>query len=106
MPDVTVYLDLPVDQGLERKRSALARHSLVSPLSPPIDPTTLPEWNRLDAREIAFHERVRQGYGALIAAEPDRWLSFDGNLDRDTLAAAIWERLEPLVIASTKRVKV
>ncbi len=95
MPDVTVYLDLPVDEGLDRKRSALARPTLVSPLSPPVDPTTIPEWNRLDAREIAFHERVRQGYQALIAAEPDRWLSFDGNLDRDTLATAIWERIEP-----------
>jgi dTMP kinase len=101
MPDVTIYLDLPVDEGLERKRNALA-----SPLSPPGDVAAVPEWNRLDAREIAFHQRVRQGYLALIAAEPERWLRFDAHLDRDTLANVIWERVEPYLArrASSKGV--
>jgi len=31
------------------------------------------EWNRLDAQQIAFHQRVRQGYLKMAAEEPDRW---------------------------------
>lgn len=103
MPDVTVYLDISAEQGLERKRRAM-----IQPANQPsLLPDATPEWNRLDAREIAFHERVRQGYAALIAAEPQRWLSFDGTLDRETLTNTIWERLEPYLtrLASPKRVK-
>ncbi|MCH7480816.1 MAG: dTMP kinase, partial [Chloroflexi bacterium] len=36
------------------------------------------EWNRLDDYEVAFHQRVRAGYHAMIAAEPHRWVEVDG----------------------------
>jgi dTMP kinase len=74
-PDLTMYLDLPVNLGLARKRSGL--HEL--------------EWNRLDARELAFHQRVRDGYHALMAAEPQRWVAFDAQQSIDTLAEQIWQ---------------
>lgn len=85
-PDLTIFLDLPVTDGLERKRklSKVAQQHASGV-----------EWNRLDAREIAFHERVRNGYHSLMAAEPQRWLHFDGRQDRDTLTTSIWEVLEP-----------
>ena len=101
VPDVTIYLDIPVDAGLDRKRVAAGRTSAHSPLSRPAqaaDSQPPPqEWNRLDARELAFHERVRAGYRELIEAEPDRWLRFDGRLDRDTLADMIWQGLAPYI---------
>lgn len=62
-PDLTVYLDCSVEEGLKRKQQALARDA--------------GEWNRLDQETTAFHRRVRQGYLALAAAEPDRWLVVD-----------------------------
>lgn len=62
-PDLTIYLDLPVEQGLERKRQALSQRS--------------GEWNRLDQEDVEFHQRVRQGYLELAAAEPERWLIVD-----------------------------
>ena len=34
-------------------------------------------WNRLDAKEVAFHQRVRDGYHQMAAAEPDRWVTVD-----------------------------
>jgi dTMP kinase len=48
IPDLTLYLDIEVEKGLTRKKKGL-------------------EWNRLDAYEIAFHRRVRDGYLALAA---------------------------------------
>lgn len=59
-PDLTICLDLPVEEGLRRKRSG--------------DQT---EWNRMEQETLAFHERVRRGFLALAAAEPMRWLVLD-----------------------------
>ena len=55
-PDLTLLIDIPVKTGLERKRK---NHS---------------EWNRLDAYEEAFHNRVRQGYFDLAKEDPQRWV--------------------------------
>jgi dTMP kinase len=57
-PSLTLLLDLDVEEGLRRR----ARGG---------------EWNRLDACEIEFYERVRQGYLELVQAEPDRWVVID-----------------------------
>ena len=58
VPDLTLLLDLDVSRGLSRRRSQGE------------------EMNRLDLEAIAFHERVRAGYLALAAAEPERWVMF------------------------------
>jgi dTMP kinase len=59
-PHLTIYLDCPVEEGLDRKRRASALEA--------------GEWNRLDQETVEFHQRVRQGYLALATAEPERWL--------------------------------
>ena len=59
-PDLTIFLDCPVEEGLNRKRRALALEG--------------GEWNRLDREMPEFHRRVRQGYLVLASAEPNRWL--------------------------------
>lgn len=97
-PDITILIDLPVEVGLDRKRTP-ARNT-ASPLSPRSSAPSI-EWNRLDAREVAFHERVRAGYLALAAADPQRWLVLDGRDSFDSLAAAIWGHLQPYVLAVT-----
>jgi dTMP kinase len=53
------------------------------------------EWNRLDARDLAYHQRVVAGYQALIAQEPDRWRSFDARQSVDALSEQIAETVEP-----------
>ncbi len=78
-PDLTLLLDLPVDVGLRRKRQA--QHD--------------EEWNRLDARELAFHQRVRDGYHALAAAEPRRWLVFDAQQPVAIVVEQIWAQVAP-----------
>lgn len=59
-PDITFYLDIPVEEGLRRKAQAGKA-----------------EWNRLDQQELAYHQRVQEGYRQLISAEPARWVIID-----------------------------
>ncbi len=98
-PDITFYLDLPVTEGLARKRGMEASNSASSIQFADPDGTDqgLPEWNRLDARELTFHERVRMGYLELAQAEPRRWRILDARLDRDRLADTIWQALQPYI---------
>lgn len=57
-PDLTILLDIDVLTGLKRKK-------------------VKEEWNRLDAFELSFHERVREGYHILAVQEPERWKIVD-----------------------------
>mgnify|MGYP006300031025 CR=1 FL=1 len=59
VPDLTLYLDIDPGQGLARRQAGGG------------------EWNRLDAEALAFHQRVRAGYLALIEQEPARWVVID-----------------------------
>ena len=78
-PDLTLLMDLPSEEGLRRKRN------------------TGGEWNRLDAYELAFHQRVRNGYLELARQEPRRWCIVDATLPPEmvqlTLRQAVMERL-------------
>ena len=69
-PDLTIFLDLESRAGLARRRSG-------------------GEVNRMDLQAQAFYERVREGYLALIAAEPERWVVVDGNRPVDTIQAEL-----------------
>jgi dTMP kinase len=74
-PDLTLLLDLPADAGLERRRSE-------------------GHWNRLEAYDLAFHERVRQGYFELAAAEPVRWVTVDAMQPVDQVQRAVRQAVE------------
>jgi dTMP kinase len=102
-PDVTFYLDLPAEEGLERKRKAAQRPGSPNPLAPQTQPPPEPpEWNRLDARDLAYHERVRDGFLELTRRDPERWQILDAHLPMDELAERIWRIVEPR-LAGIKR---
>lgn len=90
-PDITFYLDLPAQDGLDRKRKAAQRTSSASPLSPKAQSSEPAEWNRLDARDLAYHERVRNGFLELVKLEPERWQVLDAHQPLDVLSAQIWQ---------------
>jgi dTMP kinase len=70
-PDLTLLFDLDPAEGLRRRQKAGV------------------EWNRLDDYDLAFHQRVREGYHALAQAEPDRWEVLDATQDRDRLQVEV-----------------
>jgi len=56
------------------------------------------EWNRLDAYDLEFHERVRQGYLELARNEPWRWVIIDAGLPprqvKSAMQAEVMKRLQ------------
>jgi dTMP kinase len=46
--------------------------------------------DRLEAAGDDFHRRVADGYRALAAAEPGRWVVVDGSAGPDAVEAAVW----------------
>jgi dTMP kinase len=57
-PDLTLLLDIDAELGLKRRAKG-------------------GDWNRLDAYDLPFHERVRCGYLEMARAEPERWVLID-----------------------------
>jgi dTMP kinase len=80
VPDLTVLLDVDVEEGLRRKKKDN-------------------EWNRLDAYTVEFHQRVRAGYLEMVKAEPDRWVVVDAGRKWDDvqeeLRVVVLGRLKP-----------
>jgi dTMP kinase len=92
MPDLTFFLDLDVEMGLRRKRTARDRADQQGGGS-----AAKPEWNRLDARDLAYHQRVSAGFAELMRREPDRWRSLSAEQPVEVLAEAIFREVQPLL---------
>ena len=71
MPDLTILFDLSVEEGLERRITGGG------------------EWNRLDAKDLEFHARARNGYLEMARQEPDRWVVIDANAGIGELHAEV-----------------
>jgi dTMP kinase len=77
-PDLTILLDLPVEDGLARKGP---------------DDTT-----RFEAElDLAFHRRVRAGFLELAGEEPDRFVIVDATQSADVVAADVTTAVEAML---------
>ena len=80
VPDLTILLDVNVEIGLKRRK----QNEL--------------EWNRMDAHEVAFYQRVRNGYHEMVKQEPNRWVVVDAGQKwesvQEELRKVIEEKLE------------
>jgi len=72
VPDLTFCLDVPVDTGLRRKTRGAGD-----------------AWNRMEQKEVEYHERVRAGYLTMAAHEPARWVVIDATRTVDEIQAAL-----------------
>ena len=79
LPDLTVLLDLDIETGRARLDDARTRY------------------DRLEAEAAEFHHRVREGYLALAAAEPGRFLVLDATDPVEVLAGRIRDRVSELL---------
>jgi len=76
-PDLTVLLDMPIEKGLARKRGE--------------------RQDRFEQEDIAFHQRVREGYLKLAANDPERWLAIDASLSKKKIGQIIWQKVKQLL---------
>jgi dTMP kinase len=78
-PDLAILLNISPEQGLTRKRSLR---------------------DRFESEDLSFHQRVREGYVKMAAAEPDRWLVIDASLPKGKIAEIIWDKVSKLLPSS------
>ena len=74
-PHLSVLLDLEPQAGLDR----------------------FVERDRIEGESLEFHQRVRDGFLALAAADPDHYLVLDARAPVEDIASAVRERVEALV---------
>ena len=79
LPDLTLILDLPVEEGLKR---AFGRGGAEA---------------RFEAKGADFHQRLRQAYADIAEAEPERCVVINAAREMDTVAAAIWAAVAALL---------
>ena len=80
-PNLTVLLDIPVEAGLARKGDK--------------------RQDRFEREDIAFHQRVREGYLKLATDEPERWLVLDASQSKVKIREIIWQKVSQLLSRKT-----
>ncbi len=84
-PALTLFIDVPVTVGLAR---AVQRNHQEG-----VSDTE----GRFEEEAVSFHTRVREGYLALTASEPDRVKRIDGNRSPEETHQQILSLMEPLL---------
>jgi len=60
-PNITFLFDIDPEAGLKRRQTGGG------------------EWNRLDAYQLQYHQRVREGYLEMAKNDPNRWKIIDAS---------------------------
>jgi dTMP kinase len=91
LPDITLVLDLSVEEGLKRLAQ---RRGNAKP-------------DRFEAEDPEFHKRLRDAYLALTRQEPERCVVIDANRSIRRIAKEIWSivesRLDPAAAKASAR---
>lgn len=82
LPQLTVVLDVPVEQGFARRGG---------------------DHDRMEAEGREFQERVRQSFLELAQAEPKRFLVVNGRAEIRQIAEQIWGVVQPLLAEAELR---
>lgn len=88
-PDLIIYLDLPITEGLRRKAAAQSQgESLL---------------NRMDRLDRAFYRRVRAGYLTMAQTDPARWLIIEATAPATAIHQVIRQRVGRLAKIRNRR---
>ncbi len=79
-PDLTLWLKLPVEQGLTRAQQRS---------TDPTNPET--QINRMEAEEIAFHQRLYYGFQTLAQHHPERIQPIEAQGSVEEVTDRIWQ---------------
>jgi dTMP kinase len=82
VPDLTLWLDLDVQQGLNRARQR------------PLAVDELEGQDRMEAAALSFHQRVQEGFAAQAQADPQRIIRIDAAFSAQQVAAQIQTVME------------
>ena len=74
-PNLTFLFDLEPKIGLQRRQKGGG------------------EWNRMDAYQLEYHKRVRQGYMEMAKENPKRWQIIDASQNPDMVQSSIKKSL-------------
>lgn len=89
-PDLTVILDLPVEDGMKR---AAARRGADAP-------------DRFEAEDISFHQKLREGYREIAASEPERCILIDASGTQEQVAEKVWAAVQGRLIETAHAAQV
>lgn len=90
LPHLTILIDLPAETGLGR---ALAREEAAQDSSE----------GRFEREQMAFHQRVRQGYLDLARAQSERFVVIDGDQEVAQIAAQIAASVDAFLASGESR---
>lgn len=76
-PDLVVLLDAPVNLAMARKPQGVK--------------------DNFEQEDVAFHQRVREGYLSQARQDPERWLVVDATQPPERVAETVWRRVEALL---------
>ena len=79
-PNRTFYFDIDVEEGLARITKSASR-----------------EVNRLDLEGLSLHQKVRQGYLAILEKEPQRVVKIDASQPFDQVVEDTWLLLKEIL---------
>jgi dTMP kinase len=79
VPDLTLILDIDPEQGLARAKT---------------------KDNRFEQKPFEFHARLRAAFREIAKSEPQRCKLIDAGGSQDTVFAAIWRAVDPLLVPS------
>lgn len=79
-PNRTFYFDIDVEEGLARIAKSASR-----------------EVNRLDLEGLSLHQKVRQGYLAILEKEPQRVVKIDASQPFDQVVEDTWLLLKEVL---------
>ena len=79
-PDITIILDVPPEEGMERARLRMEELDEDIP-------------DRFEAEEIAFHHKLREGFLEIAKQDPNRCVVINGVQPVGDIHQQIWEHV-------------
>jgi len=82
-PDLTFILDIPAEAGLQRATTRRLARAISGE-----------DADAYERRDVAYHERLREGYLGIAKAESRRCKVIDGSATTEAVAAAVWAHVQ------------